>query len=185
MQFKKWFMEALVKKDNLAIALQKTLEFNVDGKWEQIDSRRHPWYENDKVFEGYKLTAKLRNTKAWNPDYFFLHTHAILEKPISDYDSIKGTEGLRIIATMFYFDGKGGYQQLGQRSNIAGEGPLVAGKQIKPSSNLNGPSLKSPLELAKWVNYVVSNFRKNDDDDDDEPEVDSPLPTSGRSLAKV
>lgn len=183
MNFKVW-LEAIVSPLNLGDAMKKTLEFNVQGKWEKVDSKRHPWYKNDKVFEGYKFTGRLRNAKAWDPDFFFLSAHAILEEPIENYDSIKGKDGLRIIASMFYFDGKGGYQKLGERSNVAGEGPLVAAKEKTPSFRSDGSSLKTPLELANWVNYIVSNFRKDGGDDDDEqPEPRSPEPSNSRLVS--
>jgi hypothetical protein len=189
MSFKKWISEAIVKSNDLANALKKTLEFNVEGKWEKVESRFHNWYKNDKVFEGYKFNGVLKHPKANNPDFFFLSAHAILEKPIQNYDSITGDSGLRIVASFFYFDGLGGYQKLGERSNLEGEySPAVALKKRSVTFESNGPSLKTPFELSEWINYIISKFKKNDDndgdDDDKEPEI-SPSPSFGRSLAKV
>jgi hypothetical protein len=142
MRFKNW-LEAVVSSENLAEALKKTLEMRVEGEWEFTfpkDATR-----GDSV----KIAGKLRNEKTSGASYFFLSAYAIKEQPLFSYDSLSGNNKLRITASFLYIDGKGGYSNLGVRSNEhAGD---------DPKSNYGQP-IKSPFWLADWVNSMVSRF---------------------------
>jgi hypothetical protein len=53
-------------------------------------------------------------------------------------------------------------------------------------SEFDGPSLKTPLELAEWINKVISHTDIGDEDDgDDEPDLPEVPDPSGRRLVGV
>jgi len=168
MNFKEWFMEAVVNTTDLANAITKTLEFKIPGKWSFDTSDNHQWHPHKAI----RVHGLLKNEKTPLPSqHFMVGVFAILEKPIESYDSIKGDSDMRIVAVCHYIQKPGHIRKLGERS-----------KDIYPRSgywgNHDGESLRTPYELANWIEAVINGFGNNDDgdDDDDTPEY-TPSPT--------
>ena len=177
MNFKTW-LESTVSIKDIGEAIQKTLEFQIPGKW-TFEIAPHHW---NKKNDAIRVTANLRNEKTLKPsNRFLISSYAILENPIETYDSIDGNSDMRIISSMHYIDRPGYVTKLSERSeNILGPSPWK--KNWGPH---DGKSLRTPYELSKWVSNVINDFGNDDNDGgDDAPEETPPdnVPVSNPQL---
>lgn len=169
MKFKEW-LEAVVSSSDVGEAIKKTLELRVGGKWYDTEIKREKTHPNSPP--SVKFIGKLKNEKTdmGGPDYFFVSVYAILGRDKAPdfgftYDSVSGSEDLRIAASIIYLDGRGGYVKLGERSSDhASQDPLAP----------YGWSLRVPYDLATWINSVIGKFdgygKFDDDGNDEDPE---------------
>ena len=145
MDFREWLSEATVQTKDIGEAIKKTLEFKIPGKW-KFDIAPHQWHNANAV----RISANLKNEKTPEPtQYFFLSVYAILKDLIKSYDSINGDTNMRIDASLHFIERPGLVRKLDEHQ-----------------------SLKTPYELAKWVESLIEKFG---DDEDDSPE-DAPSP---------
>ena len=193
--FREWLLEATVKGSAAGEAMKRTLDFKVDAEWIEWNLEPKGWITDRGVKDSFDLAAAFYNPKVEKPAFFYLRANAILERPNVEYDSKLGSEEMVIKATMFVFSGKtglggfhdaktirqllekNGHAMLAQRDNMI----------MFPSSmgELDGPVLRTPLELADCVNKVIAHTDIEGDDDNQDwvdPEVPDP---SGRRLVGV
>jgi hypothetical protein len=206
MEKSKLWLERLVSSESVGEAMEKTLDFMVDGDWNfshssgpvpagfnrELPGWSRKWGES---FDAVQLKAELRNAKSesWvarRPNlkgaYFLLTARAIFKKPTERYDSVSGDEDMRIEANFYFHQ----YEKeelartnpffmwsLGAR-NIKG-GTSSDRHPMHNSTNTNsshGQALVSPLELGKWVNLLVERFKDNWDGDQNDEEPVEPSP---------
>lgn len=194
-------MEATVRGSVAGEAMMKTLEFNVDAEWIKRDVEKRGWISDRGVKDSFDLAAAFHHAKVQKPMFFYVRCHAILESPDAEYDSVRGGKEMKIYATLFLFDGR-----TGMAGGVVGRAPksmrgvLGLNGHIKLSergevinypgalAEFDGPSLRTPLELAEWINRVVEHTDIGGDEDDDGdgegdfPEVPDP---TGRKLIGV
>ena len=162
MDFKNWLNEAQVQTKDIGSAIEKTLEFKIPGTWD-FDSSPHQW---DRPHDAMRVSGTLKNHKTPGPtNYFFLSCYAIMETPISTYDSITGNTSMRIVASFHYVEAPGSVKKLGERSRSITP-PRSSGSWGKH----DGTALKTPYELANWVQTLIDEYGKDDDDRDDPEE---------------
>ena len=193
--FREWLLEATVKGSAAGEAMKRTLDFKVDAEWIEWNLEPKGWITDRGVKDSFDLAAAFYNPKVEKPAFFYLRANAILERPDVEYDSKLGSEEMVIKATMFVLSGKtglGGFhdaktiRQLLEKNGHA----MLAQRDNRimfPSSlgELDGPVLRTPLELADWVNKVIAHTDIEGDDDNQDwvdPEVPDP---SGRRLVGV
>jgi len=193
--FYEWLSEATVKGSAAGDAMKKTLDFKVNAEWIKWSVEPRGWMTDKGTKDSFDLSAAFYNPKVPKPAFFFLRAHAILEKPDTEYDSVKGSDEMKITATLFLFNGKTGLP--GRNAN--GEARSMRGLldrdgHIKLSerddrvnfpgalAEFDGPALKTPLQLAEWINKAIDNTEIGGDDDggDDDPESPIPEPKGGR-----
>ncbi|NBT57801.1 hypothetical protein EBT16_03355 [bacterium] len=199
-RFGEWLAEAMVRGSVAGEAMKKTLDFKVNAEWIKWSVEPKGWITDKGVKDSFDFSAAFYNPKVQKPAFFYVRAHAILEKPDAEYDSVSGSDEMEIMATMFVFNGRtglpgrpvgaeprnmkelldrDGHIRLSERNNrINFPGAL---------SEFDGPSLKTPLQLADWINKVISHTDIGGDDGEGEDEPDLPeVPDpSGRRLVGV
>jgi hypothetical protein len=157
MDFREWLSEATVQTKDIGEAIKKTLEFKIPGKW-KFEIAPHKWYDITTHISKWntnavRISANLKNEKTPEPtQYFFLSAYAILLKDLISYDSINGDTNMRINASLHFVERPGIVRKLDERQ-----------------------SLKTPYELAKWVEALIEKFGRDEEPPDDSPE-DAPSP---------
>lgn len=193
MQFKNWLAENVVKGSLAGEAMKKTLDFKLDAEWIKWNLEPKGWITDRGVKDSFDLSAAFYNPKVPKPAFFFLRAHAILDRPDAEYDSISGSDEMKIKATLFVFSGRTGLGGAGGDARSM-KGLLERDGHIKLSeredrigfpgalSEFDGPSLRTPLQLAEWIKKVIDHTDiGNDDDGDDDPETpEAPNPVGGR-----
>lgn len=197
--FREWLAEATVKGSMAGTAMKKTLEFKVDAEWIKWSVEPRGWITDKGVKDSFDLSAAFYHPKVAKPAFFSLRAHAILDRPDAEYDSVSGSGEMRIKASLFLFNGKtgmGGVPHAGNPRNMRElldtNGNIRLSDRDDPVnfpgalSEFDGPSLRTPLELAEWVNKVISHTDIGDEDDgDDGPETPEIPDPSGRRLVGV
>lgn len=195
--FGEWLAEAKVRGSVAGDAMRKTLEFKVDAEWIKWSVEPKGWITDGGVKDSFDFAAAFYNPKVPKPAFFYLRANAILARPDAEYDSVSGSDEIKIQATMFLFSGKAGLGGIGgdarsMRGILDRDGHIrlsERGDRISfpgALAELDGPALKTPLQLADWVNRVISNTDIGGEDDGDE-EPDSPQASDpgGRRLVGV
>lgn len=178
--------------------MRKTLEFKVDAEWIKWSVEPKGWITDKGVKDSFDLAAAFYNPKVPKPAFFYLRANAILERPDAEYDSVSGSDEMKIQATMSIFNGRTGLGGAGgsarnMRGILERDGHIrlsERGDRISfpgALSELDGSALKTPLQLADWVNRVINNTDMGGDDDgeDDEPDHPQVFDPSGRGLVGV
>lgn len=192
--FREWLCEAVVKGSAAGEAMRRTLGFKVDAEWIKWEVEKKGWISDRGVRDSFDLAAAFHNPKVPKPAFFYVRAHAILEKPDAEYDSVSGSDGMEIMATMFVFNGRTGLpgRPVGPEPRSM-KGLLDRDGHVRLSernsrvdfpgalAEFDGPALKTPLQLADWINKVIAHTDIGGDDDEgdeyDAPEVPDP---SGR-----
>jgi hypothetical protein len=197
--FGEWLAEARVRGSVAGEAMKRTMDFKVDAEWIKWSVEPKGWITDKGVKDSFDLAAAFYNPKVPRPAFFYLRANAILERPDAEYDSVSGSDEMKIQATMFLFNGRTGLGGVGNDARSM-RGVLDRDGHIRLSergdmisfpgalAELDGPALKTPLQLADWVNKVISNTDiggeddRGEDDEPDHPQVSDP---SGRRLVGV
>jgi hypothetical protein len=198
--FGEWLAEAMVRGSVAGDAMKRTMDFKVDAEWIKWSVEPKGWITDKGVKDSFDLAAAFYNPKVPKPAFFYVRAHAVLEKPDAEYDSVSGSDEMEIMATLFVFNGRtglpgrpvgpeprnmkglfdrAGHIRLSERNDrISFPGAL---------SEFDGPSLKTPLQLADWINKVISHTDIGGEDDGEDDEPDSPRTSdpSGRRLIGV
>lgn len=191
--FREWLTESMVKGSMAGEAMKRTLDFKVDAEWIEWKVEPKGWISDGGVKDSFDLQAAFYNPKVAKPAFFYIRAHAILDRPDAEYDSVRGSGDMKIFATMFLFNGKTGLGGMGGNPRSM-RGVLDAHGHIRLSergdninfpgalSEFDGPALRTPLDLATWINRVVGHTDiGGNDDGEDEPETpDVPNPIGGR-----
>lgn len=162
-------------------AMRKTLEMVVDGDWKFSGGELRPRLSETELSK-VRLTGFLRNEKTPGIDSFVLAAEAEFDS--SGYDSLTGelfsmgvAKGKKMKISCILAYGRRDVEHGVQVSSM--EYDLGSRFEVHGESRLESPfgrPLGTPMELAKWVNFMVDNFKgfKGDDgddgDDDNEPE---------------
>lgn len=192
--FREWLKESVVKGSVAGDAMKKTLDFKVDAEWIKWSVEPKGWITDKGVKDSFDLQAAFHNPKAPKPAFFFLRAHAILDRPDAEYDSISGSDEMKIKATLFLFNGRTGLGGIGRDARsmkglLERDGHIMLAQRDErimfPSAlaEFDGPVLRTPLELADWVNKVIAHTDMDGDDDNEDdtnPEVPDP---SGRLVS--
>jgi hypothetical protein len=199
MNFKQWLSEAIVDISNIGEAIKKTLQFKIEAEWIKLDLQHKGWSTDKGVKKSIDIDAAFYHEKIQKPAFFFLRVLSVIVDPSKKYDSISGDGDVKIIADIFLFNGKSGLSSspmpkkrdsLNYILNVNGH-VLLSKREDSISypgalSEFDGPSLKTPLELANWVNKVISNIDLGSDDDDNHDSPEDPIePISPQKLIKV
>lgn len=195
--FREWLSEATVKGSKAGEAMKRTLDFKVDAEWIKWDLDPKGWITDAGVKDSFDLQTAFHHPKVAKPAFFFLRAHAILDRLDAEYDSVRGGGDMKILATIFLFNGKTGLGGGGGNPRSM-KGMLDARGHIKLSergdninfpgalSEFDGPTLRTPLDLAAWINRVIVHTDiGGDDDNHDEPETPEVPDPSGRRLVGV
>jgi hypothetical protein len=193
--FKEWFeiKEAMVKTSDAGSAIKQTLQFKIeDAEWIKLELEKKGWITDKGVKDSFDLSAAFYHPKIKKPAFFFLRSFAIIENN-AEYDSKKGGDQMKINAVLFVFSGKtglGGFSGFSDSKNARDvlkiQGNLKLSERnddLKfPGGILDGPSLKTPLELAWWVNKVImrTDIDGFDDNEDDDEPKDPVLEPTGK-----
>lgn len=193
MGFGRW-LEARVRGSVAGEAMKRTLEFKVDAEWIRWSVEPKGWISDKGIKDSFDLAAAFHSNKVPKPAFFHLRAHAVLERPDAEYDSVTGSDQMRIKAVLFLFNGRTGMGGTGGNEKSM-RGLLERDGHIRLSerddkinfpgalSEFDGPSLRTPLELADWVNRVVAHTDiDGDDEGDDEPESPEVPDPSGRLI---
>ena len=192
--FYEWLAEATVKGSDAGHAMKKTLDFKVDAEWIKWSVEPRGWMTDKGTKDSFDLSAAFYNPKVQKPAFFFLRAFAILESPSSEYDSIKGSDEMKITATLFLFNGRTGLGGVAGGDAKSMRGLLDRDGHIRLSergdrvsfpgalAEFDGPALKTPMQLAEWVGRVIdsTDIGGEDDGEDDDPESPVPDPKGGR-----
>lgn len=191
--FREWLKESVVKGSMAGDAMKKTLDFKLDAEWIKWSVDTRGWISDKVVKDSFDLQAAFYHAKVAKPAFFFLRSHAILEHPDAEYDSRLGSDDMIIKATLFLFNGRtglGGITGKGEKSMRAlldREGHVMLAQRDErvnfPSalSEFDGPVLRTPLELADWINKVIDHTDiGGDDDGEDSPDMPEVPDPSGR-----
>ena len=177
MNFRLWLAEANVRGSAAGEAMKKTLDFKVDAEWIKWSVEPRGWMTDKGTKDSFDLSAAFYNPKVPKPAFFFLRAHAILEKPDTEYDSVKGSDEMKIIATLFLFNGRTGLP-----GRTAGEAKSMRGLLDRDGhvrlserndrvnfpgalAEFDGPALRTPLQLAEWIDKVISHADLGGEDD--------------------
>lgn len=195
--FREWLKEATVKGSAAGDAMKRTLDFKVDAEWIKWDVEPKGWITDKGVMDSFDLQASFHNPKVAKPAFFYIRAHAILDRPDAEYDSVAGSDEMKIKATLFLFNGRTGLSARGgearsTRDLLDRDGHIMLAQRDDrinfPSAlaELDGPSLRTPLQLADWINKVIAHTDiGGDDDNDDEPDTPQVPDPSGRKLVGV
>jgi hypothetical protein len=184
--FKSWFAEATVKGSLAGEAMKKTLEFKVEAEWIKWSVEKKGWMADSGTKDSFDLAASFYNPKVPRPAFFFLRSHAILEKPDAEYDSMKGGQEMTRKASMFLFNGKTGLggvlgaEPKSMKDALERHGHIKLSERLDSGPHasywpgflgeLDGPALRTPMQLAEWVNKVIDRTEiDGGDDGDDDP----------------
>jgi hypothetical protein len=193
--FYEWLAEATVKGSAAGQAMKKTLDFKVDAEWIKWSVEPKGWITDRGTKDSFDLSAAFYNPKVQKPAFFFLRAFAILESPSSEYDSIKGSDEMKITATLFLFNGRTGLPGRNAGGGAKSmRGLLDRDGHIRLSerndrvdfpgalAEFDGPALGTPLQLAEWINKVIdsTDIGGEDDGEGDNPESPVPDPKGGR-----
>lgn len=195
--FKGWLAEGIVKGSLAGEAMKRTLDFKIDAEWIKWDVEPKGWITDRGVKDSFDLSAAFYSPKISRPAFFYLRAFAILSRPDAEYDSVKGSDEMKIMATLFVFNGRTGLGGVPSASNPKNMREFLDAKgNIKLSergdhinfpgalSELDGPALRTPLQLADWVRTVIDHTDiggKDDGDEGDEPDIpETPSPGSRR-----
>lgn len=191
------WLEARVRGSVAGDAMRRTLEFKVNAEWIKWSVEPKGWITDGGVKDSFDFAVAFYNPRVAKPAFFYLRANAILDKPDAEYDSVSGSDEMKIQATMFLFNGKTGLGGVGgdarsMRSILDRDGHIrlsERGDRISfpgALAELDGPALKTPLQLADWINKVISNTDiGGEDDGDGEPDSPQVSDPSGRSLIGV
>ncbi len=197
-KFKEWFeiKEAIVKTSDAGSAIKQTLQFKIeDAEWIKFNLEKKGWNTGSGIKDSFDFSLAFHHPKIKKPAFFFLRAFAIVEDSQAEYDSVKGGESMKIDATFFLFNGKTGLsgisdnvKNLRKKLEIQGNIKLSerSNKLQSPGEFLNGPSLKTPLELAEWVNktIIMTDIDGFDDDEQNDEDVpDDPSPVTNKNFA--
>jgi hypothetical protein len=199
--FAQWIAEARVRGSAAGDAMKKTLDFKVDAEWIKWSVEPKGWITDKGVKDSFDFSAAFYNPKVPKPAFFYLRAHAILEKPDAEYDSMEGGGDMRIKASLFLFNGRTGLGGIpgraaprSMRELLDREGHVMLSQRDDsisfPSAlaELDGPSLRTPVQLADWVNKVIDHTDiggEDDGEDDDQPDRPYVGDPSGRRLIGV
>ena len=186
-----WLSEATVKGSAAGEAMKKTLDFKIDAEWIKWSVEPRGWITDKGVKDSFDLSATFYNPKVPKPAFFFLRAFAILETPSSEYDSVKGGDEMKITASLSLFNGRSGLGGPGgearsMRGLLDAKGHLTlserGGNFPGVLAEFDGPALRTPLQLAEWVEKVIDNtdIGGEDDGEDENPESPVPEPSGGR-----
>jgi hypothetical protein len=192
--FYEWLAEATVKGSAAGQAMKKTLDFKVDAEWIKWSVEPKGWITDRGTKDSFDLSAAFYNPKVQKPAFFFLRAFAILESPSSEYDSIKGSDEMKITATLFLFNGRTGLGGVSGGHAKSMRGLLDKDGHIRLSergdsvsfpgalAEFDGPALKTPMQLAEWVGRVIdsTDIGGEDDGEGDNPESPVTDPKGGR-----
>lgn len=191
--FSLW-LEARVKGSMAGDAMKKTLDFKVDAEWIKWEVEKKGWITDEGAKDSFDLSAAFYNPKVQRPAFFYLRAFAILGRPDAEYDSVHGGEEMKITANLYLFGGKTGLSgavSSGGQKSLKGllekEGHVLLSHREDRINfpgflgELDGPPLRTPLELADWINKVIGHTDMGmDDDGNDGPEnPEVPNPTGG------
>jgi len=197
--FREWLMEARVRGSAAGDAMRKTLDFKLDAEWIKWSVEPKGWITDQGVKDSFDLAASFYSPKVKRPAFFYVRAFAILDRPDAEYDSVSGGSEMKINAELFLFSGKTGLGSVpGYGTPKSMQGVLDREGHIRLSqradqirfpgalSEFDGPSIKTPLQLADWMNVVIDHVDLGGEDGgDDEPEQpDIPSP-GGRRLVGV
>lgn len=195
--FREWLSEAAVKGSMAGDAMKKTLDFKLDAEWIEWKVEPKGWITDKGVKDSFDLQAAFYNPKVVKPAFFYIRAHAILERPEAEYDSVAGSNEMKIKATLFLFNGRTGLGGAGGNARsmkdlLERDGHITLAQRDDriafPSAlaEFDGPTLKTPLHLADWINRVIAHTDiGGDDDNDDEPDTPHVPDPSGRKLVGV
>lgn len=196
--FGRW-LEARVRGSAAGDAMRRTLEFKVDAEWIKWSVEPKGWITDKGVKDSFDLSVAFYSQKVPKPAFFSVRAGAILDKPDAEYDSVVGSEEMKITATISLLSGKKGMGGVptakspkNMRDLLDSEGFIHLSERNDhiyfggALSEFDGPSLRTPLQLAEWVNRVVENtdIGGGDDGDEDPEQPDVPEP-DGRRLIGV
>jgi hypothetical protein len=195
--FGRW-LEARVRGSVAGEAMKRTLDFKVQAEWIEWKVEPKGWITDKGTKDSFDLQAAFYNPKVPKPAFFYIRAHAILDKPDAEYDSVSGSDEMKIKASLFIFNGKTG---LGGVKTTGGPGSMRAlldrDGHIRLSerddainfpgalSEFDGPSLKTPLQLAEWINKVIDHTDIGGDDDGEEEPEPPLVPDAGGRLIGV
>jgi hypothetical protein len=196
--FKRW-LEARVRGSAAGEAMKRTLDFKIDAEWIKWDVEKKGWITDKGTKDSFDLAAAFYNPKVERPAFFYLRAFAILDRPDSEYDSVEGGGEMKIKASLFLFNGRTGLGPTGSGNPRSMRGLLERDGHIRLSerddrvsfpgalAEFDGPPLKTPLQLADWVNAVIdhTDIGGEDDGNDDRPDSPDVHGPSGRRLVGV
>lgn len=199
--FSEWLSEARVSGSMAGEAMKRTLDFKVDAEWIKWDVEKRGWHSGMGIKDSFDLAAAFYNPKVPKPAFFYIRAHAILEKPDAEYDSVSGSDEMEIKATIFVFNGRTGlpgrpvgYEPRNMKDLLDRDGHIRLSERNDhinfpgALSEFDGPSLKTPLQLADWINKVIGYTDiggEDDGEDDNEPDRPVTPDPSGRRLVGV
>lgn len=192
--FRQWLAEAKVRGSVAGEAMKKTLEFKVNAEWIKWNLEPKGWMTDQGTKDSFDFSFAFHNPKVAKPAFFYLRAFAILEKPDAEYDSVSGGEDMKIKASLFLFNGKtglAGRQSGAEPRSISGlldrEGHIKLSERDDrvnfpgALAEFDGPVLRTPLQLADWINKVIDHTDiGGEDDGGDDKEPDHPeVPDAG------
>lgn len=202
MRFARW-LEARVSGSMAGEAMKRTLDFKVDAEWIKWGVEKKGWISDGGTKDSFDLSAAFYNPKVPKPAFFYVRANAILERPDAEYDSVAGGGEMEIRASIYLFNGKTGLGGVLGSEPRSMKGLLERHGHVKLSergdrskvgshwpgfiSELDGPSLRTPLQLADWINKVIehTDLGMDDEGDDDGPENPQVPNPAGGSLVGV
>lgn len=195
--FREWLSETTVKGSAAGDAMKKTLDFKLDAEWIEWKVEPKGWITDKGTKDSFDLQAAFYNPKVAKPAFFYIRAHAILDHSEAKYDSVSGSEEMKIKATLFLFNGRTGLSARGGNARsmkdlLDRDGHIMLAQRddriMFPSAlaEFDGTSLKTPLQLADWINKVIAHTDiGGDDDNEDEPDTPEAPDPSGRKLVGV
>lgn len=153
MNFKNWLVESTVETKNIATAIEKSIEFIVPGRW-KFRNKDHIWYRDT----GKKDSVNIMATGNTSKGRFWVNIYTIADAPTPTYDSKTGNSSIEILVSIFHV-----FMKINP----------IDGKEFIDYHHLGEAKLKTPYEVANWIDAQIDNFGK---DDEDGPEDITPTP---------